>query len=152
MHRPIASVLIAATLATPAVAGDPTPTDLVDYRETYFEGLSKHMKAIGMVVKGKVARPADLAGHAQAIAAVSDHLTGLFPAGTGPDAVPTTEALPAVWTDPDGFKAKAAAFSEKAKAFAAIAAKGDLEASKAAFFAVGKACGDCHDTFRKDDH
>lgn len=132
-------------------AGEPSAAHTVEYRHLYFESMARHMKSSAMIVKGEVARPGDLAGHAQSIASLATALPDLFPAGTGPDAFPKTEALPVIWEKPDEFKAKAATFAERAQAFAAAATAGDADAAKGAFFALGKSCGDCHDTFRKDN-
>lgn len=139
-------------LATPAVSGETSPDQAVAYRHAYFEALGKHMKGAGAIAKGQVDRPGDYIVHAKAIAAMAPILHELFPAGTGPDAVKETDALPVVWTDKKGFEAKAKSFADAAAAFVAAAETGDAEKAKGAFFGVGKSCGDCHDTFRKDEH
>ena len=54
-----------------------------------------------------------------------------------------TRALPKIWEDKKGFDAHIAAFAK-----AASARPKDAEALKAAFPAVSKACGDCHEGYR----
>jgi cytochrome c556 len=159
-------VLLALTIACVAAAGpkpakapaaEPTPTTeparapIAEYRHTVMEGVGDHMKAISMVVKGKVDRPiGDVALHAEAMVQVSRTFTELFPAGSGPDAGPT-DALPAVWDNPDEFATRNQTWSEAAAKLAEVARTGDLEATKAQFGALGKSCGGCHETFRKKD-
>jgi len=151
MKRFIPALVAGLLLATPAVSGETSPAEMMDYRHTYFETLAKHMKATGAIAKGKVDRPGDYLVQAKALAAMAPILPELFPAGTGPDAFPKTEALPVIWTDKAGFDAKAKAFADATAAFVAAAETGDADKAKAAFFGVGKSCGGCHDTFRKDD-
>lgn len=73
-----------------------------------------------------------------------------FPAGTGPEAG-TTRALPEIWARPQEFVAAQKVFSDAAPKLLAAANAGDVKAVKASFGEVGKACKNCHDTFRSPE-
>lgn len=152
MHRTflVLAALVALPIAT-AVSGEAKPETAYVYREQVFGGFAKHMKAAGMIVKGEIDRPGDLAKHADALAAYAGVIPSLFPAGTGPDTLPKTEALPEIWSKPDAFAEKAKAFDTAVAAFAQAARGTDADATKKAFMAVGASCGGCHDAFRKGD-
>ncbi len=141
--------LFAILFAAPAFAEAPAHT--VTYRQVQMELAGRHMKSVALVIKGKVDRKADLAGHAAALGALATSFPDLFPAGTGPDAVPKTEALPSIWEKPSAFQEAAVAFQRAAKAFEEAVASGDDATIRAAFGKVGKSCGGCHDHFKKDD-
>lgn len=59
-------------------------------------------------------------------------------------------ALPAIWEQPDEFKADHEALIAAAEGVAAVAGNG-LDALKGAVGPLGGACGDCHKTFRKPE-
>ena len=144
------SALISLTLlSAPALADDAEKT--VAYRKAVYSSIGAHMKASSMIIKGEVAREAELAGHAASFVAMSKLVSGLFPEGTGPAAVPSTHALPSVWEKPDLFKQKAADFEKAAEAFEAAAKGTDQAAKRAAFMELGKTCGGCHDDFKADE-
>ncbi len=64
-----------------------------------------------------------------------------------------TRALPEIWTRPDDFKAAQKVFSDAAPKLLAAANGGDLNAVKSTYGDLGKACKNCHDTFRApEDH
>lgn len=101
--------------------------------------------AVGML-KGEIAFDAEVA--AAAMNQIADDLTvfpAYFPEGTETG---DTKAGDKIWSDPDGFKAAAKTAEDAAKAAAAAAADGP-EAFGTAFGAVGKACGGCHEVYRK---
>jgi cytochrome c556 len=75
-----------------------------------------------------------------------------FPAGTGPEAG-KTRALPVIWERPEDFKAAQKVFSDAAPKLLSAASSGDLAAVKSTYGELGKACKNCHDTFRApEDH
>jgi cytochrome c556 len=101
--------------------------------------------AIGMI-KGEI--PFDATVAAAAVLQISHGLEDfpqLFPAGT--ETGNNTSAAPAIWSNPDDFKAKARVVIEAAAAAAAAAADGP-EAFGAAVQAVGAGCDGCHETYR----
>jgi cytochrome c556 len=72
-------------------------------------------------------------------------LPSLFPAGTN---LPTSKALPTVWSDRAGFEARAAAYADAARALAEAAQSGDRAAFLTQWAAVRATCSACHDTYR----
>lgn len=151
MTRTLPLVALCLALLAPslyAVAGDAPAA--YEYRETMMSSLGKHMKLTSMIVRGEIDRPGDRLGHAKALHAASKDMASLFPEGTGPDVVPTSESKPEVWTDRPGFEAAVAAYAEATTKLVEAAKSEDDEAFKAAFQAVGKQCGACHNGYRID--
>jgi Cytochrome c556 len=102
--------------------------------------------ALSKVVKGET--PYDSAAVLAQLQAISDTMATFadqFPAGseTGMD----SEAAPAIWENPEDFRAKADKL--KADADAAIAAApADAAALGALFGPIAQNCGACHQTYR----
>jgi cytochrome c556 len=142
-----------AWASDPAPAPAASPADKAySYRHEVFESLGAHMKALSMHVKGEVDRPADREAHAKAILEMSKIVPGLFPAGTGPDVVKSTEAKAEIWTDAAGFQAAAQAFRAEAEKLVAVANTTNKDEFKGQLGKVGQSCGGCHDKYRvKDD-
>lgn len=69
-----------------------------------------------------------------------------FPEGS--DKAPS-EALPAIWTDPDGFAAAIAAYDEALTALNKAALAGDANAASNGFRSLGASCSNCHRSYRK---
>ena len=149
--EPVAAPAPAAPAAAPAaISGD--PQKVADYRHNAFEGLGKHMKVSSMMVKGEIApTQADMVLHARAMNDTAKAIGGWFPAGTGPTDVSKTDALPAIWSDRSGFEARLADFDKASMELLKKAEANDVEGFKAAFGAVGKSCGGCHDGYRLDN-
>ncbi|HEX7061600.1 MAG TPA: cytochrome c [Woeseiaceae bacterium] len=127
---------------------DPSPEDAKDYRQAVMSSLGGHVKAISLHVRGLVDYDGYLAKHAEALALSASEIEQIFPAGSN---VGDSEALPAIWDDPDAFAEAVAQLKEATAAFADATASGDEAAMGSAFRDVGKACKGCHDRFRKDD-
>lgn len=114
-------------------------------RQAAFLMSAAHMGAM----KAGIARgddPKAYAFAARSVARWAKALPGMFPPGS---ATPSSEALPAVWSDRKGFEAKAAAYAAAADTLAKAAAAGDAAAFAAAHGEVGKTCQSCHDAYRK---
>lgn len=116
------------------------------YRQSVMKALAGHMGAAAGIIKGQVDLKDQLAGHADAIAALGKMTHNIFPKGSD---VADTAALPAIWEKPDDFAKAVAAFETASAAFAGVAGGGDMQAIAAAFGAVGKSCGGCHQSYRK---
>jgi len=104
--------------------------------------LAKQIKAV--VDAGGPA--SSIVAPARKIAALEGPFETLFPPGSDKG---DTKALPAVWTDWNGFQADSKTLVTQANALADAAAAGKSpDEIKAAFGALGKACGGCHNTYR----
>ena len=74
----------------------------------------------------------------------------VFPEGSG---VHQSEALPAIWEQPDEFKEAVENFVKAAKGIATAAEGGDMSEIGPAMKSLGQACKGCHDNFREEnDH
>lgn len=143
----IVAIATASVVATAAVA-DTLPEDAKDYRTAVMTSLRGHVVAASMHVRGLVDDQSFLIKHAEGLVNGAAELNHLFPAGS---AVDDSEALPAIWDDPDGFS-KAIAKAERAtEEFRDAVASGDQEAYDEAFREVGMSCRGCHDQYRRDD-
>lgn len=151
MSRRIAIVLAVAGIAaglTLHAAAEPSAEDAQKYRVSIMTTLRGHIGAASMIVRGLVDDRGQLQHHADGLANGVTEMAHLFPPGS---AVGDSEALPAIWEEPEQF----ADAVEKAQAATAhfqqvIADGGDDEAIGAAFRDVGLACRGCHDRYRVD--
>ena len=75
-------------------------------------------------------------------------LPSLFPAGTQ---LPSSKALPEIWSDRAGFEARAQAYAEAAGRLAEAAQSGDREAFLARWAETRATCSACHDSYRRSD-
>lgn len=154
MHRRISALTLglALGLGTSALCvtalADPLPEDAKDYRIAVMTAMRGHIGAISMNVRGLVEDHGFLAKHAEALANTAAELAHVFPPGSN---VGDSEALPAIWDDPEEFAKAVARVAQATAAFSEAASAGDADAIDAAFRDVGAACRGCHDRFRKDD-
>lgn len=148
-----------ASTTAPATAVVPKPEDVIAYRLNTMKTAGSHMRAIGMITKGQINRPQDLAPNAAALHEAAMELGDLFPAGTGPDKFPPTNdrtkvgttAKAEVWSDPTGFKTALTAFQTETQKLVDVVGTKDAAAIKVQYTKVGDTCGDCHDKFRVKD-
>ena len=73
------------------------------------------------------------------------HYDELFGADTKQGTTEKTNALPAIWTDPEGFKAAGGVWYAASQKLRATT---DEASFKAAFPALGASCKGCHEKFR----
>ena len=147
MQRKTTGALIAvATLGLAVqVAAETTPEDAKGYRVSVMTVLRGHIGATSMTVRGLVDDHGQLAGHAAGLASAAAELKLIFPEGSDVD---ESEALPAIWEQPEKFAAAVKKAEEATAAFEEAVAGGDSEAIGAAFRNVGMSCRGCHDDFR----
>lgn len=125
----------------------------IEARQACMKANGGMMKVMVPIIKGQ--KPYDKAAIDASIANAQKACGGWadwWGADTKPDTAAgkaaKTEALPAIWSDAAGFEAAGAAY---VKAEAAVQASTDEASFKAAFPALGKACGACHEKFRQAD-
>jgi cytochrome c556 len=142
----LAAALVALPIAAVAQTGL-TPEQIVAARQSAY-GLSAANFA---QMKAQADAGVDvhtLAFPARQLARWARTLPTMFPGGTN---LPTSHALPTVWSDRAGFEAKAAAYAAAAQALAAAAQSGDRAAFLAQWTAVRGTCGACHDAYKTAD-
>lgn len=71
-----------------------------------------------------------------------------FPAGSGPEGNPKTRAKAEIWSKPQEFEKAQKLFASEATKLTSAVAASDLAAVRAQFGETGKACKNCHDSFR----
>lgn len=74
-----------------------------------------------------------------------------FPAGSGHDHFPKSNAKPEIWTQPAKFKAAQDEFATQAQAFFKVAASGDKAKIETAMKPLGLACKSCHNSFKIEE-
>jgi cytochrome c556 len=142
----LAAALVAIPIAAVAQAGL-TPEQIVAARQ------SAYWLSAADFAQMKAQADAGVDVHtltfpARQLARWATVLPSLFPAGTN---LPTSHALPPVWSDRAGFEAKAAAYAAAAQALAQAAQAGDRAAFLTQWTAVRQTCSNCHDTYRRPD-
>jgi cytochrome c556 len=153
------ALLCAAGVALFGIAGAfaadsaPTPDDqakaAVDVRQSIFKLQGWNMDVLGGMLKNRIpfdAAQVKLAG--DRLTALSSMIPDAFKPDTSKFNV-ETEALPLIWNYKDDFDKKAADLTAAAEALSMTAAGGDKGMTFRAVANVGKACGACHDKFRK---
>lgn len=136
-------------LAASAQAPAPKPEQVIAYRQSLFKTIGWNFAPMGAMVKGS--KPWDAAEFKRrsiAVAFAAVQLDEAFAAGSDRGVV--TDALPAIWENPDDFAAKLKAFRQASNSLRVAAAGGDQERIKAAFGEVRQTCGDCHETYRAE--
>lgn len=138
-----------SVLAMPAVA-ETMPEDAAKYRQYIMRALSGHFGAVTMTARGLAGDPANSQKHTSALVALAAEIGPAFEAAGGAP-VDDTEALPAIWEQPDAYAAAVEEFAAAVQAFDAAVAGGDSDTVMATHREVGAACKGCHEDFRLDD-
>ncbi|MAP94832.1 MAG: hypothetical protein CMK07_07775 [Ponticaulis sp.] len=161
-----ASLLVAAcggaeepeVVAEEPTAAAETPTEAksevqeaIEYRQDRFKRVGANFKAVSDEIRSGSPDPAVVADAATKLRALSNQSADWFAEGTGPEAGFETEALPAIWENPEEFEAARERFQTAALTLSEAADAGDMEAAGAAFAGLGGSCKGCHDNFRLDD-
>jgi cytochrome c556 len=139
--------LLAAVLAGGAASAvQAQEFNIIETRQAGQDLLSGDFGGIRAVVaaKGDVTKLED---PAKAMARWMKQFPSTFPAGS--DKGRPTRALPAVWSDPEGFHKAADDFVAAADKLTELAKAGDAEGVAAQVKVVGDACAACHRTFRQ---
>ncbi|MEX1267065.1 MAG: cytochrome c [Woeseia sp.] len=148
MMTVLATGFVAIGMAGP-LAAETSAEDALEYREAAMTALRGHIGAVSKIVRGLVKDHGFLQQHADALAAGAAELEHLFPAGSD---VGESQALQAIWEDPEAFAAAVDKAKQATAEFSKVIAEGGDEAAiAAAFREVGGSCRGCHDDFRKSD-
>jgi cytochrome c556 len=150
--RMLLPLALGAVLVAPlaALSADTSPKALMKARHHHYHELGDAFKTVRDQSRAGTPDLKAIKGAAQVVNDAAIDQQKWFPAGTGPGAG-KTRALAEIWTRPDDFKAAQKLFSDAAPKLLAAANSGDVAAVKAQFGEVGKACKNCHDTFRSPE-
>jgi len=140
--------IVAALGLSVQAAADTSAENAKKYRLSIMTSLRGHISAASMTVRGLVDNNGQLAGHAAGLVSSAAELNNIFQKGS---AVDDSEALPAIWEQPEKFAAAIKRNQEATVAFQEAVAGGDSDTIGAAFRNMGKSCGGCHDDFRMED-
>jgi cytochrome c556 len=130
-----------------------TAKDAIKYRHVVMEEMANHMAALTLILFDKVDGGDYAQGHADALVRASSEMDILFPEISREG---DTEALPAIWKNPDKFAGAVTKAQKATVDFQQALSSGDRKATLAAFAAAGKTCKGCHESYRAeeddDDH
>lgn len=135
----------AAALVAPTVIADSHAEDLISYRQAVMSAIGAEIGAASAILRGKVPYGDHMAAHARALEASLSTLDDLFdPASADGD----TEALAAIWEQPEEFDEAVRAAQQAASEFLAVAEGDDPSQLGRSFGALAGTCKGCHDDFR----
>lgn len=124
-----------------------SPEALVKQRQAKMTLQVKYLGQLVAMAQGKVPFNAEIAARdARYLHTLEEMAWDGFDASTKGM---QSRALPAIWEEPDKFKAAQQNLYSAVDALVAATKTGDEAKIKAAVPAVGKACGACHDHFRE---
>jgi cytochrome c556 len=147
LKNPLCRLLLAVPIvATAAIAA--TPSDYIASRQAGYKQIAKANKAILDELRGGSPSMATIAANAQILTRYADKIHSWFPRGSGPESAVKTAALPAIWTNPNGFRQSSQSFSLSSKRLLVAASRKDLPAVTAASAQVGESCRSCHQSYR----
>jgi cytochrome c556 len=146
-HWKLASSIAVAGLAGLLAVGPMASIafgDAISDRKQNRKDTAEQMKAMKAIV--------DANGPAAGVVAPAKKVVDLeatfvkdFPAGSDKG---DTKALPVVWSDWKGFETASHNLTAQATKMAELGQAGNMDAVKAQFAEMGKACGGCHNTYR----
>jgi cytochrome c556 len=145
----IAAAAFAWGLGTAIVAAQDKEAVAKDRRE-FMKQQGAAMGGVKAFLDGN-ADAAKAADSATQLAKLAKTIPDKFPKGSGMAELPagTTGAKPIIWTDWNKFLENQKALAAEADKLAEAAKGGDKAKIQEQFGATGKACGDCHNTFRE---
>lgn len=149
---PLKAIALVAALALPALGAAQEADDAVEARHGFMKMLGINMGQLAGMAKGEIEYDEAAASLAAAniIALTQYDAPALFVEGTSSEDRQDSEALPAIWENPDDFRSKFAGLREAA-AGSADAVKGGQENVGPVVQKLGGACKACHDDYRKAD-
>lgn len=146
------AALVTASPFAAAQSADEAAENAIEARHGYMTMLGINMGQLSGMAKGEIDYDEAMASRAAAniVALTQYDAPALFIPGTSSDENDDSDALPAIWNNPDDFGAKFAALTEAA-AGSPDAVMGGQENIAPVLQKLGGACKACHDNYRKAD-
>jgi cytochrome c556 len=150
--RCLAAALFVAALgaASPPASADVTLTkeEILTVRQAMMRTNSSYEGVLTAQAKGEVTIPANqLKQIGEAWLRLGKAIPVLFQKGS--EGIEKSRAKPEIWSNPDDFKLKLAAYAKATEKFQQLTqSPADKAAVDAAFVEVNKACDDCHKGYR----
>jgi cytochrome c556 len=145
------SIVIGAALIAPLgvlLAHDDHAVGIYKVRHDEYHKLGDAFKTIKDQSSASTPDAAAIKTAAQVVKNASVNQFKWFPTGSGPETGAKTRAKAEIWSKPQDFEAAQKLFAERASKLNDAAGTGDIAAVRTQFGEVGKACKNCHDTFR----
>ncbi len=141
-------LMAAIGIAGAAPAQDAAKADegAIQYRQSLMESVGGDMASIGNIMKYGLPLTGNLVVHAESLAAHAKLVSTAFERKV---TAGQTDAEPAIWAKANEFKEKTKAFETETAKLVEVAKTSDPAALGVQMKATGKACGGCHDNFRK---
>ena len=121
------------------------PSDMIKDRVANFRKIGKAFKHIRDELRGQDPSVSTIQESAAQIESLGSQILTWFPPGTDQG---KTRAKPEVWTDRTTFEQAQKRLAAEAQKMNEVTQSGSKEAIAAQYRALGKACKNCHDTFR----
>lgn len=142
---------MALSAATAPLLGQ-TPQEFVAARQDSMKARAAAGLTLARMLRGDMPWNAQAAQQAaEQINAEARKMSRLFPDGTGPDRVPKTNALPAIWQNKADFESAIGALAQASQRLAELAQANDEAGFRTQFRVTGQACASCHEKFRKPE-
>jgi cytochrome c556 len=149
----VSSLILAPAQTSYAASGEEIIKARVNFME---DDIGAHWKVLAAYAKSGKGSLADVEESAMELAKLAKKIPEHFPKDTGRGKYPDkmTRALPAIWTNWDGFQKDAQALADRSEKLAELAKKGDQEKVVAVIGKSGSysrtqvGCAECHKNFR----
>ena len=136
-----------------AASGEEVIKARIDFMKDEVEA---HWKPLAAYAKSGTGSLADVEKSARALVDLTKTIPAHFPKDTGRGNYPDklTRALPAIWTDWEGFEKSAQRLADGSEKLARLAKEGDKDAvvtmigSSGSYARTKIGCAECHETFR----
>jgi cytochrome c556 len=147
-HSILTWAAVGLVIGAAGVAAAADMASVIQARQAHYKQLGAASKGIFDELNKPAPSVAVIQGFAKTIDTLAPQIPTWFPKGSGPEAGVKTHAKPEIWSNPSGFAQAASAFAAEAHHFDQVAQTGDINATRAEFASLGKACGNCHSQFR----
>ncbi|QOL24568.1 cytochrome c [Thalassotalea sp. LPB0316] len=155
MKRTVTSLALASLVVSTVAFAQPAANQkhaewATKVRKANFTLLGHNMGPLGGMLKGKVPFNAEVV---QEKATNINHLANMIADTSKVDTSKfnvETEALNGIWTEQDDYAEKIKALVMASERVSKIALTGSEAEVKKAMGQIGKACGSCHDSYKKD--
>jgi cytochrome c556 len=143
--------IVVAVPVTVLVAAEKSTKDFMHERHEHYEKLGEAFKAVRDQSRSSKPDVTKIKTAAKVVNDAAAEQDKWFPAGTGPETGVKTRAKAEIWTKAKDFDAAKKLLSDAAPKLLDAANSGDVGRVRTQFGEVGKACKNCHDTFRTPD-
>ena len=150
--RPLYLAVLGVTLISSIASATPlSPSEAVEARKVRYREFGAAFKAVNDQLRSGTLIKITLRSAARTISRGSADQYFWFPVGSDTRADPKTRALPAIWSNPDGFRQAQGNFQRQANQFLQAVEAGDANQIGAQAKALGQTCAACHHTFRAEE-